>query len=227
VSEQLFLDQFAQPADGAGASGITIPVSMLAWMFPKGPYFPGKPLTDDVLEGPAFLFLESLALGNDRFPFQEYKRRAYEIAKVDLGILSRETRWLTDLSFVELESDTRGRWAYIHPLPLALYPLPFKADDRYQATLCGCAPRNRLRTLLELARQCGCGLPAHLEPACTAFSSARYGFLPNENADSYSGQCWVYPCVPMEIAKVLLSKLSAEPIPTPHASVSNLGIYTL
>jgi hypothetical protein len=413
-TQHFYLDQFAQPVNGEGAFGISAPGPKPKWPYLPGPHIQGASIANGLLEAPSFLFLESLALGNSRFPYQEYKRRANEITNLEFALLTRETRWLIDLAHVELESDTRGRWAYIHPLPLALYPLPYKSKDRFQAVLCGCASRTRIQKVLNLATELGCsaehvstasklvppritflhadldafglisdelkltwtttppalqfatwsgslatwleslhkkgaffegfgpspmreywperfaivdgsghhhapyrlccmedtqtqrhwwhtlvhhnsqhtfvrdpslakwevqraatdsdwrvpfgfsyeneqtfvpyhsgtaslviprglglpyllsraaslcsGLPPQLVSQCLAFSSAQYGFLPNEDADSYFGQCWVYPCVPPEIAKTLLCKLSAEPLATANASVSTFPIHTL
>ncbi|MGC6448792.1 MAG: hypothetical protein ACON5J_20355 [Rubripirellula sp.] len=51
--------------------------------------------------------------------------------------LTNEVKALYNLGHVEIQTDSRARWSYIHGAPTTLYPLPFLQDGKRQYVLSG------------------------------------------------------------------------------------------
>jgi hypothetical protein len=100
-------------------------------------------------------FIASLHLtGGKALVLQEAKRRAVQIAGADSATTFRELRWLRDLGTIEIKVDQRGFWSHVIPNRPHLGLLPFRANEEYQAALCGCWTPN----ILNQIRECTEGL---------------------------------------------------------------------
>jgi hypothetical protein len=150
-------DRFGTPAC-AGAVGVDIPVTAVdssAWKPPAqgGWYNPTDRQDECALE-----VLEWLANLGRRTPYSRV--RDYLAARDERINPAYEVKALAQLSHLELETDPRGRWAYVHPLPCCLYSLPTLRDHQFQAVLTGVYTRERRDTLLRVAEKHGLRLLA-------------------------------------------------------------------
>ncbi len=106
---------------------------------------------NEFCDNDALKLLESLHLNREPLPFQEFRRRAVRITGVESWSLYQEIRWLAQLGYIEIHTDSRGRWSHIRPLPLQIYLLPTKKAGAFQAVITGCASTQKWRKVLEVA----------------------------------------------------------------------------
>ena len=152
-------DPLGNASQSGGISGYTVPDCETQWIFVDGHHKLGEPPPVGVWDGAAFKFIDSLSQQSGRLAYPEYKRRAIQIANIDEWRLSEETSWLAQLGHIDLETDSRGRWSYVHPTPLQIYLLPWLADGRYQFILTGSAETKRIEEITRLATDVlGCEL---------------------------------------------------------------------
>jgi hypothetical protein len=127
-------------------------------------FFEGTPLLENPLapdsidNHPAVRLLESLAIDHHggRVPVPEFRRRAETITHVDPWRLYLETRWLSNLGHIEIQTDSWGRWSYVHQNPPRIYCLPWKSSGIYYAAMTGCIPRAAREAAIATATSLDC-----------------------------------------------------------------------
>jgi hypothetical protein len=133
-----------------GDGGAAVP-----WVFVDGPDnmddHEGSISPEQFCDIGALKLLESLHLNGGSLSFQEFRRRAIKITEVESWTLYQETRWLAQLGYIEIHTDSRGRWSHIRPLPLQIYLLPTKKAGAFQAVITGCTSTQKWRNVLEVA----------------------------------------------------------------------------
>jgi hypothetical protein len=148
------LDNTGEPASGTdGAIGLCVAQNAPPWPFHDGPCEDGIPLGEYLDEDrPWFQFFQWLA-AHGRVSFT----RARDLITNLLGQTgartnpTRETRALLHLGHLELQTDSRGRWAFVHAVPFALYALPLTREGCFQAVAGGTISRDSLRRLVATA----------------------------------------------------------------------------
>jgi hypothetical protein len=134
VQQTLFrIDRLGSPSgQGEGAGGADVPDAAndyrLTWLEDRY-WYRGWNDPDDR----PFELLEWLANRQGRVPYG--KVRDHLLGRDDTINPAYEVKALAQLAHVELETDPRGRWAYVHPLPCCLYCLPTKREGCFQAVL--------------------------------------------------------------------------------------------
>jgi hypothetical protein len=151
-STQFRLDRFGTPApDGAvGADIPTTGYSESGWVAPKqdGWYNPTNQPDERALE-----YLEWLANLGRRTPYS--KVRDFLAERDEEINPAYEIKALAQLAHLELETDPRGRWAYVHPLPCCLYALPTLRNGQHQAVVSGVYTREKRDALCRSAERHG------------------------------------------------------------------------
>jgi hypothetical protein len=156
TTAEFWLDDLGSTASTGVQGTFVANAANVVWDYKNGPSEKGAHFDKEILQQPAFLFLESISLGGKPVTYSEFKRRACSITNIEPIFLSRQTAWLADLGVIEIENDARGRWSYVHPCGLQLYCLPWLCDGRYQAVITGCAPRQTYSNVIEQALSAGC-----------------------------------------------------------------------
>jgi hypothetical protein len=157
--QKVFLNRFGEVCCGAVVEETDTHANQTGNAFFEGTLPLGSPLAPDGLNiHPADKLLESLAIDHNggRVPIPEFRRRAEEISHVAPWRLYLETRWLTHLSHIEIQTDSWGRWSFIHPNPLRLHCLPWKSFGTYFAVLTGCGTRAARKAAIEIASSLDC-----------------------------------------------------------------------
>jgi hypothetical protein len=168
-------DCFGAPAFD-GAAGADIPASAGAsgpWVPPvqRGWYNPTDGEGERALE-----LLDWLANLGRRTPYSRV--RDYLAARDERTNPAYQVKALAQLAHLELETDARGRWAYVHPLPSCLYALPTLRDGQYQAVLTGVYTREQRDTLRRVAAQHG--IPLLATEQLGGGDHSRLGFVPRQ-----------------------------------------------
>ncbi|MFC1743357.1 hypothetical protein ACFL35_05130 [Candidatus Riflebacteria bacterium] len=152
-----------------GARGVEVPLSSKDWAYEEG-QFPGDiPCTQYPHDEACLKFLETLALGREKITFAEFKRKAIRISSLDSREslnLNREIIWLSNLGYLEIETDSRGRWCFVHKNPFYLYPLPWLRNGQYQVVVTGCAKMSTWERLFKAIMDNDCGLEVMKNEGC-------------------------------------------------------------
>ena len=152
---------------GNGVYGAVAPDTGQKWRFEN--YAPahtpayGRLDLESALTHSAFRFLESLHLDNNDgcLTFQEFRRRAFVITGIEPWRLYLESRWLAQLGFIEIQTDSWGRWSHVYPNPLQFYSLPNLSQAKRQIVLTGCGATKVRRNILTIAGQLACEVQTH------------------------------------------------------------------
>jgi hypothetical protein len=147
----VFFDRLGNVSKSSGVNGLMVPERESKWSFTNGSHQIGNLISDSTWKESSLRFIDSLSLHGHRLAYPEYKRRAVQIANAQLWRISEETRWLAQLGFVDLQTDSRGRWSHVHPVPSQLYPLPWLAEGRFQFVLAGTAGIECLKKTTQFA----------------------------------------------------------------------------
>jgi hypothetical protein len=198
---EFFLDRFGNRDTEGGLCGASLSEPPDGWVFDGEDVVPtARPAEEEPWQAPCFSFLESLHMANRRLSFAEVRRRAIDIAGVEAALVGREMRWLCGLGFVEIERDSRGRWAYVYPVPLCLYLLPLRRHGKYQAVLSGCARVADWSNAAQFARTLECQVAFHVNhtsliPPRVSFFHDDVGHL--QEVANQSGARWLqFPPAP-------------------------------
>jgi hypothetical protein len=157
--QKVSVSRFGEVDYDAGVEDYVMPAKKAAIAFCEGTLPLGSPLAPGALANhPADKLLESLAIDHHsgRVPIPEFRRRAEEITRVAPWRLYLETRWLSHLGHIEIQTDSWGRWSYVHPNPLRLHCLPWKSSGTYYAVLAGCSTRAAREAAIEIASSLDC-----------------------------------------------------------------------
>lgn len=149
----LRVNPLGQLSEGSGVLGtLTQKSPAEPWDFDDWPTDTGIPFGDEIYGNRAMMFLDSLAHNAGRLNIQEYRRRAMQVGGAEYWRIGRETRWLAALGHIEIQVDSQGRWAHVHPVPRQLCMLPTANRGRFQGILCGCGTFAQLRRIVAIAR---------------------------------------------------------------------------
>jgi len=74
------------------------------------------------------------------------------LSGMEINYLSREFEALSQLGHIEIGSDTRGRWSYVHAVPCVLYSLPFLREGCYQVVVGGTITTSQLKQIATAAQ---------------------------------------------------------------------------
>jgi len=159
--QQASVNRFGEVGFDVVVEDLVTPAKNGTTTFCEGTLPLGFPLAPDGMAShPADKLLESLAIDHHggRIPFPEFRRRAEEITRVALWRLSLETRWLSNLGHIEIQTDSWGRWSYVHPNPPRLHCLPWSSSGTYYAVLAGCCTRVAREAAIKSAAILECGI---------------------------------------------------------------------
>lgn len=146
-----------------GIHGAVVPNTGQEWRFEDHTPVSGLMDPESTLTHGAFKFLESLHVDNNegRLTFQEFRRRAFAITGIEPWRLYQESRWLAQLGFIEIQTDSWGRWSHVYANPLHFYSLPNSSQGKRQVVLTGCGATNVRRGILAVAGQLECEVHVH------------------------------------------------------------------
>jgi len=166
--QQASVNRFGEVGFDAVVEDPVTPTKKATRAFFEGTLSLGSPLAPDgQASHPAEKLLESLAIDHHggRVPFPEFRRRAEEITRVAPWRLYLETRWLCHLGYIEIQTDSWGRWSYVHQNPLRLHCLPWKSSGTHYAVLAGCNTRAAREKAIAIASSLECRIFVH-DNAC-------------------------------------------------------------
>lgn len=156
--QRFSVNRFGEVGSDSVVQGAVTPAAEGGSPFYEGTLPLGSPMAPDSTDHPAFDLLESLAIDHHggRVPIPEFRRRAEEITRVAPWRLYLEARWLCHLGHIEIQTDSWGRWSYIHQNPPHFYCLPWKFSGIYYGVLAGCGTRLARKEAIRLAADLDC-----------------------------------------------------------------------
>ena len=104
-----------------------------------------------ILSHPSFKVLDWFANAT-RAPYSRVREHFLKFSRNTMEP-SRELRAMAQLGHVEIQSDSRGRWGYIHAAPPTLYTLPTSKNDGIHGVITGSYTIDQLMRFCQIARE--------------------------------------------------------------------------